>query len=379
MKKIFLSLFLFLLIPLGAKAEVVVNLFYGDTCAFCHQERIYLDSLERQFGDNIIVREYEVWNNKENNDLMMDVKDNFDDKGDGVPYTVIGNKTYTGISEEIKDSIRTDILDGIKYPKLDSVEYIKSGKEVPTNLLIDGDRMLSLPVMGEVNLDKDSSTILSFVMGVLDAFNPCSIWIFVVLTGLLLAIYDKKKRTKLGLTFVTVASLVYFIFMLTNVNMVISEVPLMVLRLGVSIALIVVGALFIDSFIKFEKKDKSYLGKLQALTDKREMPIFIVIMAALSMVVSTVQIAGSGGMPVLFEIAMDVNEISGFTYGLRIFNYILSFFLVNLAMLFIITKLIDRLVMNTTLRSYSRLIGGILILLAVAFLIFFPEVLSFVS
>ena len=379
MKKIFLSLFLFLLIPLGAKAEVVVNLFYGDTCAFCHQERIYLDSLERQFGDNIIVREYEVWNSKENNDLMMDVKDNFDDKGDGVPYTVIGNKTYTGISEEIKDSIRTDILDGIKYPKLDSVEYIKSGKEVPTNLLIDGDRMLSLPVMGEVNLDKDSSTILSFVMGVLDAFNPCSIWIFVVLTGLLLAIYDKKKRTKLGLTFVTVASLVYFIFMLTNVNMVISEVPLMVLRLGVSIALIVVGALFIDSFIKFEKKDKSYLGKLQALTDKREMPIFIVIMAALSMVVSTVQIAGSGGMPVLFEIAMDVNEISGFTYGLRIFNYILSFFLVNLAMLFIITKLIDRLVMNTTLRSYSRLIGGILILLAVAFLIFFPEVLRFVS
>ncbi len=379
MKKIFLSLFLFLLIPLGAKAEVVVNLFYGDTCAFCHQERIYLDSLERQFGDNIIVREYEVWNNKENNDLMMDVKDNFDDKGDGVPYTVIGNKTYTGISEEIKDSIRTDILDGIKYPKLDAVEYIKSGKEVPTNLLIDGDRMLSLPVMGEVNLDKDSSTILSFVMGVLDAFNPCSIWIFVVLTGLLLAIYDKKKRTKLGLTFVTVASLVYFIFMLTNVNMVISEVPLMVLRLGVSIALIVVGALFIDSFIKFEKKDKSYLGKLQALTDKREMPIFIVIMAALSMVVSTVQIAGSGGMPVLFEIAMDVNEISGFTYGLRIFNYILSFFLVNLAMLFIITKLIDRLVMNTTLRSYSRLIGGILLLLAVAFLIFFPEVLRFVS
>lgn len=379
MKKIFLSLFLFLLIPLGAKAEVVVNLFYGDTCAFCHQERIYLDSLERQFGDNIIVREYEVWNSKENNDLMMDVKDNFDDKGDGVPYTVIGNKTYTGISEEIKDSIRTDILDGIKYPKLDSVEYIKSGKEVPTNLLIDGDRMLSLPVMGEVNLDKDSSTILSFVMGVLDAFNPCSIWIFVVLTGLLLAIYDKKKRTKLGLTFVTVASLVYFIFMLTNVNMVISEVPLMVLRLGVSIALIVVGALFIDSFIKFEKKDKSYLGKLQALTDKREMPIFIVIMAALSMVVSTVQIAGSGGMPVLFEIAMDVNEISGFTYGLRIFNYILSFFLVNLAMLFIITKLIDSLVMNTTLRSYSRLIGGILILLAVAFLIFFPEVLRFVS
>ena len=379
MKKIFLSLFLFLLIPLGAKAEVVVNLFYGDTCAFCHQERIYLDSLERQFGDNIIVREYEVWNNKENNDLMMDVKDNFDDKGDGVPYTVIGNKTYTGISEEIKDSIRTDILDGIKYPKLDAVEYIKSGKEVPTNLLIDGDRMLSLPVMGEVNLDKDNSTMLSFIMGVLDAFNPCSIWIFVVLTGLLLAIYDKKKRTKLGLTFVTVASLVYFIFMLTNVNMVISEVPLMVLRLGVSIALIVVGALFIDSFIKFEKKDKSYLGKLQALTDKREMPIFIVIMAALSMVVSTVQIAGSGGMPVLFEIAMDVNEISGFTYGLRIFNYILSFFLVNLAMLFIITKLIDRLVMNTTLRAYSRLIGGILILLAVAFLIFFPEVLRFVS
>ena len=106
--------------------------------------------------------------------------------------------------------------------------------------------------------------------------------------------------------------------------MVIGEVPLMVLRLGVSVVLIIAGALFIDSFMKFEKKDKSYLGRLQALTDKKEMPIFVIIMAALAMVISTVQIAGSGGMPVLFEVMADINSLSGVTYALSIFNYIIS-------------------------------------------------------
>ena len=153
----------------------------------------------------------------------------------------------------------------------------------------------------------------------------------------------------------------------------------MVLRFGVSVVLIISGALFIDSFMKFEKKDKSYLGRLQALTDKKEMPIFVIIMAALAMVISTVQIAGSGGMPVLFEVMADINSLSGVTYALAIFNYIISFFLIGLALMFIMTKLIDRLVMNTTLRAYSRIIGGVLILLAVAFLIFFPEVLRFVA
>ena len=131
--------------------------------------------------------------------------------------------------------------------------------------------------------------------------------------------------------------------------------------------------------MKFEKKDKSYLGRLQTLTDKKEMPIFVIIMAALAMVISTVQIAGSGGMPVLFEVMADINSLSGVTYALAIFNYIISFFLIGLALMFIMTKLIDRLVMNTTLRAYSRIIGGVLILLAVAFLIFFPEVLRFVA
>ena len=97
------------------------------------------------------------------------------------------------------------------------------------------------------------------------------------------------------------------------------------------------------------------------------------------MVISTVQIAGSGGMPVLFEVMADINSLSGVTYALAIFNYIISFFLIGLALMFIMTKLIDRLVMNTTLRAYSRIIGGVLILLAVAFLIFFPEVLRFVA
>ena len=379
MKKVILGLFLFLLIPFGAKAEVVVNLFYGDTCGFCHQERLYLDSLERQFGDNIRINEYEVWNNSSNNNLMLKVRDKLNDKGDGVPYTVIGNMTFTGISEEIKDEIRTTILDNLKYPKVDIVSYIKNGEDIPSDLTLDEDRVLDLPVLGEVNLDETSPWLLSFAMGVMDAFNPCSIWIIVVLLGLLLAVYDKKKRFRLGLAFVITSSLIYLIFMLTNVNMVIGEVPLMVLRFGVSVVLIISGALFIDSFMKFEKKDKSYLGRLQALTDKKEMPIFVIIMAALAMVISTVQIAGSGGMPVLFEVMADINGLSGVTYALAIFNYIISFFLIGLALMFIMTKLIDRLVMNTTLRAYSRIIGGVLILLAVAFLIFFPEVLRFVA
>ena len=106
---------------------------------------------------------------------MLKVRDKLNDKGDGVPYTVIGNTTFTGISEEIKDEIRTTILDSLKYPKVDTVSYIKNGEDIPSDLTLDEDRVLDLPVLGEVNLDETSPWLLSFAMGVMDAFNPCSI------------------------------------------------------------------------------------------------------------------------------------------------------------------------------------------------------------
>ena len=79
MKKILLILTMLLIIPFAkVNAQTVdVTMFYGNGCPHCAKEEKYLKVLEKQLGQNINVQTYEVWDNKENNELLTKVRTTF--------------------------------------------------------------------------------------------------------------------------------------------------------------------------------------------------------------------------------------------------------------------------------------------------------------
>lgn len=104
MKKV-LTVILFtllLLIPTKALAinEVNVFLFYKEDCNICHQEKVYLDALKQRYP-NMRIYTYDV-RNMNNYNLMTKAKNMYNQKGDGVPFTVIGDNAYLGFSQNKK-------------------------------------------------------------------------------------------------------------------------------------------------------------------------------------------------------------------------------------------------------------------------------------
>lgn len=85
--------------------KVNVYIFRGKSCWHCLDEITWLASNYTDFKDVINVHTYEVWNNKENNKLMNLVAKELGKKASGVPFTVVGNETFSGFSEEIGTSI----------------------------------------------------------------------------------------------------------------------------------------------------------------------------------------------------------------------------------------------------------------------------------
>ena len=85
--------------------KVNVYIFRGKTCWHCLDEITWLASNYAEFKDVINVHTYEVWNNKENNKLMNLVAKELGKKASGVPFTVVGNETFSGFSEEVGKSI----------------------------------------------------------------------------------------------------------------------------------------------------------------------------------------------------------------------------------------------------------------------------------
>lgn len=95
-------LLLLLIVPNHVLAvnEVNVYLFYQDSCDICKQEKIYLEALKERYP-NMRVYSYEVGDSS-NYEMMQKAKNLYQETRSGVPFTVIGDSSYLGFSQNNK-------------------------------------------------------------------------------------------------------------------------------------------------------------------------------------------------------------------------------------------------------------------------------------
>lgn len=104
MKKISVLCFLLvlLLLPNSVLAinEVNIYFFHSNSCDICNQERIYLEALKQRYP-NMRVYSYEI-SDSANQELMQKAKSLYQETRSGVPYTIIGDSSYLGFSQNNK-------------------------------------------------------------------------------------------------------------------------------------------------------------------------------------------------------------------------------------------------------------------------------------
>ena len=140
-RTIIIALLLFaLVIPFSVNSEettsenskINVYLFRGEGCAFCASALSFFDSIEEEYGQYYNLVTYEVWNDVENAELLNQVAEYLNTTIKGVPFIIIGDKTYPGFQEAWGEEIKQDIVN--EYNKsveerTDIVENVKNGVE----------------------------------------------------------------------------------------------------------------------------------------------------------------------------------------------------------------------------------------------------------
>jgi len=138
MKKLLLTLLLGLFIlPFGvfAKEKVPVYFFHGDGCPHCAEAKMFFDSLEStEYGNMFEIKSYEVWNDEDNAKLMyaFAVINDEADEATGVPYIVIGDKSWIGYTDtfdkELKDQIKKVYEQDTRYDVMKIYEREKDNE-----------------------------------------------------------------------------------------------------------------------------------------------------------------------------------------------------------------------------------------------------------
>ena len=401
MKRIqyYLLLFLlgFVLFPMSAHAkEITLYLFHGDGCPHCASEITFLKDIEKKY-DSLKVVKYEVWYNENNSQLLEKVQDAFDVKRVGVPTTVIGDTVITGFGDSTGSKIQRAIDFYLENDYVDEVKKIQDGTFVKEEFVKDDsfdkeeeksdqNMTIKVPAVGNVNLKKVSLISAAVIIGFVDGFNPCAMWVLLFLIGLLIGMKDRKRMWTLGLAFLVTSALIYMLIMLSWISIVVKITAIVWIRNIIAVFAVGGGIWNLRSYLKTpdsgcevvdDKRRKSIFKRIHKFTNEKSFLLAILGVIGLAASVNLVELACSAGLPIVFTELLVLNKVSNVMKFFYTLLYIF-FFLIDDFIVFFIAMFTMKLTgISSKYNKYSHLVGGIIMLIVGVLLLFKPEWLMF--
>ena len=380
------------------KNLVNIYLFHSYTCKHCKEEIKLLDELEKEY-DNIKVYKYEV-NENGNGELLKNISEIMGSKVTGTPYTIIGNKVFSGYDyENSKGRFKGAIEYYSKYGYEDKVgEYISS-IPLPSYEVKDTDPdvdeyisnyisyKVKLPLIGEVKLKNLTLPLVTVVIGLADGFNPCAMWVLLFLISMLIGMKDKKRMWILGSTFLLISALIYLIFMMSWLNLANLLISVVWVRVIIAVVSLVGGFINLRGYIKHrkvsgcdvvdDKKRNRIITRIKKFTTEKNFWLAILGVIVLAISVNVVELACSAGLPVMFIEILSLNNLTAIEEIIYIVLYMLFFLLDDFVVFVIAMTTLSLTGVSSKYGNLSKLIGGILMLLIGLLLMFKPEWIMF--
>lgn len=380
------------------KNLVNIYLFHSYTCKHCKEEIKLLDELEKEY-DNIKVYKYEV-NENGNGELLKNISEIMGSKVTGTPYTIIGNKVFSGYDyENSKGRFKGAIEYYSKYGYEDKVgEYISS-IPLPSYEVKDTDPdvdeyisnyisyKVKLPLIGEVKLKNLTLPLVTVVIGLADGFNPCAMWVLLFLISMLIGMKDKKRMWILGSTFLLISALIYLIFMMSWLNLANLLISVVWVRVIIAVVSLVGGFINLRGYIKHrkvsgcdvvdDKKRNKIITRIKKFTTEKNFWLAILGVIVLAISVNVVELACSAGLPVMFIEILSLNNLTAIEEIIYIVLYMLFFLLDDFVVFVIAMTTLSLTGVSSKYGNLSKLIGGILMLFIGLLLMFKPEWIMF--
>jgi len=385
------------------KREVTVHVFQRDDCTYCKAEKKFLRELaDASTGLNFKVVLYDIVSDEIANDLYQQITTKKEIPRI-TPITIIGNTLLQGF--DAPETTGERIISAIK--RAENLEEVTLKEFIATDTTLEGDSdsgcdsedvcgidgggesefIFKLPFFGVIDLQVFSLVSLSVVLGTVDGFNPCAMWVLITFLLILLQIGSKKRMWQIAGLFIVAEAAMYWLIL--NVWYTTWDFVGLDGIVTPLIGFLAVGGgtYFLYKWNKSRKVltcDVAGLetqGKIQTKIHKiANAPLtFAAIggIVAIAFSVNIIEFACSVGIPQAFTKILELNQLGlfetqGYTF-LYILFYMLDDFIVFGLALWGFNKI-------HAMEKYSRLsmlIGGVLMIILGVLLAFAPNLLTF--
>ena len=358
-------------IPETEEETIQFSVFTRDTCGHCQSLEEFL---ENDFAVEGVQAKLYHLEEEETYDLFTEF---CDENGlvRATPTILIGDKIIQGFT-----SAETT---GEYIVKLVSEMTESSYFEDYENGVVEGtdEVIVHLPLLGSIDLKDYSLGILAVVLGFVDGFNPCAMWVLIMFITLLLQAGNRRKMFELAGIFVIAETAMYYLILnvwyqtwdFVKLDQIITPI--------IGVVSIGAGSYFLYEF--FTNKDNEC--KVTSVNQKRKIsarikelvdsPLSVGIFFAtlgLALSVNIVEFACSIGIPQALTKILDLNELTWMFRQVYILIYTFFYMVDDFIVFAIALWSFEYLHLTTKYTRYCLIIGGTIMIILGYFFIFDP-------
>lgn len=379
-----------------AQEKVQIQVLGRDDCSHCVDQKAFFEELAID-RDDFVVEYLDIYE-PEYRELWEAVTD-LEKLPKATPVTIVGRTVIQGFATpETTGRMIEGLID--KHIGTSSVsfsEYVavaNSGEDVQIsdgvcieNCTVEPEAFLvSIPLLGAVDVSSYSLPLLSAVLGFVDGFNPCAMWVLVTFLLVLMQLKSRKKMWWFVGIFLLAEAIMYTLIL----TLWFSVWDFVALDRVVTplVGLVAIGG---GMYFLWEWKTSEGACKVGDMEQKRKAKLSIERLASkefglvaflgiigLAFSVNVIEFACSIGIPQAFTKILELNGLNVIGSLPYLMTYILFYMIDDLIVFGIALYSLEKIGLAQKYSKWANLIGGVLMVGLGLILILKPSWLTMV-
>jgi glutaredoxin len=244
---------------------------------------------------------------------------------------------------------------------------------------------LVLPVFGRVDVKALGLPTFTLAIGLVDGFNPCAMWVLLLLLALLVNLESRRKMALVAGVFVAVSGLAYYAFMAAWLNAFLLIGISRVVQVVLGLVAIAVGTIHIKDFFALhrgvslsipERAKPGIYARIRRIVTAEHLVAALAAASVLAVMVNTIELLCTAGLPALYTQVLAAQGLSPAARYAYLALYIAAYIADDVAMVVLAVVTLGRRKLQERGGRWLKLVSGGVILVVGLLLVVRPQWLA---
>lgn len=283
----------------------------------------------------------------------------------GVPTFVVGGRVMVGFDNEAHSgSALLELIEDSAGPRKDQVDSA---------------------LFGTLSASRLGLPLFTLIVGLLDGFNPCAMWVLLFLLSLLARLRDRKRMALVAGTFVLVSGIVYFAFMAAWLNLFLAVGLSRAVRWALGAVALAIGIINLKDFVAWghgpslsipAAAKPGLYARMRVVMQARALPASLLAVAVLAVVVNFVELLCTAGLPAIYTAVLAQQALGVLAYHAYLGLYIVGYIADDSLMVAAAVMALSSGKLTETAGRWLKLISGLVMVVLALILLLRPDWLT---